>query len=294
MDSTKFTQVIDQAVIDLCDESRSPIVFRHAHLEKALPSVEELTRFIELVRAVVFPGFFGIQDTRRDALKYHLGHDLEAISRILSEEGLRGICFDCGHDSSCGNCEARAEKVALDFVGRIPEIRRLLSLDVEAAFDGDPAAKSHAEIIFCYPSVVALTHHRIAHELFRLSLPIIPRVISEMAHSATGIDIHPGATIGERFFVDHGTGVVIGETSVIGRNVRLYQGVTLGAKSFPKDANGNPIKGNPRHPVVEDDVIIYSGATVLGRITVGKGSVVGANTWVTEDMPPGSKVSSAK
>jgi serine O-acetyltransferase len=294
MDSTKFTQVIDQAVIDLCDESRSPIVFRHAYLEKPLPSVEELARFIELVRAVVFPGFFGIQDTRRDALKYHLGHDLEAISRILAEEGLRGLCFDCGKDSGCGNCEERAEKIALDFVGRIPEIRRLLSLDVEAAFDGDPAAKSHAEIIFCYPSVVALTHHRIAHELFRLGLPIIPRVISEMAHSATGIDIHPGAAIGERFFIDHGTAVVIGETSVIGRNVRLYQGVTLGAKSFPKDANGNPIKGIPRHPVVEDDVIIYSGATVLGRITVGKGSVVGANTWVTEDMAPGSKVSSAK
>jgi serine O-acetyltransferase len=293
MDSTKFTQVIDQAVRDLCDEAASPVVFRHAFLEKALPSVDELARFIDLTRAVIFPGFFGIQDTRRDALKYHLGHNLEAISRIIANEGLSGLCFDCGHDSGCVNCGEQSEKIALEFIGRIPEIRRLLSLDVEAAFDGDPAAKSHAEIIFCYPSVTALTHHRIAHELFALGLPIIPRVISEMAHSATGIDIHPGATIGERFFIDHGTGVVIGETSVIGDNVRLYQGVTLGAKSFPKDSNGNPIKGIPRHPIVQDNVIVYSGATILGRITVGKGSVVGANTWVTEDVPPGSKVSSS-
>lgn len=293
MDSTKITQAIDQAVRDLCDESGSPIVFRHAYLEKALPSVEELARFIDLVRDVVFPGFFGIQDARRDSLKYHLGYSLEAISRILAEEGLRGLCFDCGHGGGCADCGKESERIALEFVGRIPEIRRLLSLDVEAAFDGDPAAKSHAEIIFCYPSVTALTHHRIAHELYGLGLPIIPRVISEMAHSATGIDIHPGAKIGERFFIDHGTGVVIGETCVIGDNVRLYQGVTLGAKSFPKDENGNPIKGIPRHPIVEDDVIVYSGATILGRITVGKGSIVGANTWVTQDMAPGSRVSSA-
>jgi serine O-acetyltransferase len=294
MDSTTFTQAIDRVVTELSDETVSPLAFRHAFTEKALPSVEELTRFIDLAKAVIFPGFFGIQDTRREALKYHLGHDLEGIFSILVEEGLRGLCFSCGNDSACSGCDEKARSIALEFIGKIPQLRRLLALDVQAAFDGDPAAKSSAEIIFCYPSITALIHHRVAHELFTLGLPIIPRVISEMAHSATGIDIHPGATIGESFFIDHGTGVVIGETSVIGRNVRLYQGVTLGAKSFPKDKDGNPIKGIARHPIVEDDVIIYSGATILGRITVGKGSVVGGNTWVTEDAPPGSRISAVQ
>jgi len=177
-----------------------------------------------------------------------------------------------------------------NFCLRLTELRKILSTDVEAAYIGDPAAKSRGETIFCYPSVYALTNHRIAHELYKLKIPLIPRIISELSHSETGIDIHPGAEIGEFFFMDHGTGIVIGETSIIGKRVRLYQGVTLGAKSFPLDQNGNPIKGIPRHPIVEDDVIIYAGATILGRITIGQGSVIGGNIWVTEDVPPQSKL----
>jgi len=183
-----------------------------------------------------------------------------------------------------------SEKITADFISKLPKVRQILATDVEAAYIGDPAAKSHGETIFCYPSIYALTNHRIAHELYKLEVPLIPRIISEMAHSRTGIDIHPGAQIGEYFFMDHGTGIVIGETSIIGNNVRIYQGVTLGAKSFPLDEHGNPIKGIPRHPIVEDNVIIYSGATILGRITIGKGSVIGGNLWITRNVPPGSKL----
>ena len=161
---------------------------------------------------------------------------------------------------------------------------------MQAAYLGDPASRDQNEVIFCYPSIKALTSYRIAHEIYRLEVPLIPRIVTEMAHSETGIDIHPGASIDEQFFIDHGTGTVIGETTIIGRNVRIYQGVTLGAKSFPLDQDGNPIKGIPRHPIVEDDVIIYSGATILGRITVGRGAVVGGNVWITENVEPGARV----
>jgi serine O-acetyltransferase len=173
---------------------------------------------------------------------------------------------------------------------RLPDVRNLLDSDVLAAYEGDPAAKSKAETIFCYPSISIMTNHRIAHELYKLGVPVIPRIISEMGHSRTGIDIHPGAAIGEEFFIDHGTGVVIGETAIIGNHCRLYQGVTLGALSFPKGADGNPIKGLPRHPILEDNVVVYAGATILGRVTIGAGSTIGGNVWITEDISPGSKV----
>jgi serine O-acetyltransferase len=176
------------------------------------------------------------------------------------------------------------------FIESLPEIQRLLATDVRGAYEGDPAATSPDEAIFCYPGVVAITSYRIAHSLHELGVPLIPRIITEHAHAITGIDIHPGATIGENFFIDHGTGVVVGETSRIGANVRVYQGVTLGAKSFPLDEHGNPIKGIDRHPVVEDDVIIYSGATILGRVTIGAGSIIGGNVWLLDSVPPGSRV----
>jgi len=176
------------------------------------------------------------------------------------------------------------------FISTLPEVRRLLASDVVAAYEGDPAARSRGETIFCYPSLKAMTNYRLAHELYRLNVDIIPRIITEMAHSQTGIDIHPGAEIGERFFIDHGTGTVIGETCIIGKNVRLYQQVTLGAKSFPKDENGRLVKGIPRHPILEDDVIIYSGTTVLGRVRIGKGSVIGGNVWLTHDVKPHSTI----
>jgi serine O-acetyltransferase len=178
----------------------------------------------------------------------------------------------------------------MEFMSRLPKIRHLLSTDVQAGYLGDPAAKGYGEVIFCYPSIRALTNYRIAHELLNLNVPIIPRIITEMAHSETGIDIHPGAKIGDFFMIDHGTGVVIGETCIIGNHVKLYQGVTLGAKSFPVDNDGNPMKGIPRHPIVEDNVIIYAEATILGRIRIGKKSIIGGNVWITKDIPPNSKI----
>ena len=180
------------------------------------------------------------------------------------------------------------------FVEALPEIKSLLKEDAEAAYDGDPAAESIDEVVLCYPTMKALSNYRVAHCLYRLGVPLVPRVITEMAHSETGIDIHPGAQIGHRFTIDHGTGVVIGATCIIGNNVKLYQGVTLGAKSFPQDDNGNPIKGIPRHPILEDDIIVYSNATVLGRITIGRGTIIGGNIWVTEDTKPGERLLQAK
>jgi serine O-acetyltransferase len=180
------------------------------------------------------------------------------------------------------------------FAARLPAVRTLLGSDAQAAFDGDPAATSPDEAVFSYAGLTAVIHHRLAHELHGLGVPLIPRIIAELAHSSTGIDIHPGAQIGASFFIDHGTGVVIGETCVIGDRVRLYQGVTLGAKSFPTDESGRPVKGLPRHPVVEDDVVIYAGATILGRVTIGRGASIGGNVWITQDVKPGSRVSQAE
>lgn len=190
----------------------------------------------------------------------------------------------------CKDCEIRARRQTQAFLSTLPKIRRLVATDVVAAYEGDPAAKSPGETVFCYPSIRAVTNYRIAHELHLRDMEIIPRIITEMAHSQTGIDIHPGAEIDEKFFIDHGTGTVIGETCVIGRNVRLYQQVTLGAKSFPKDKNGRLVKGIPRHPIIEDDVIIYSGTTILGRVRIGKGSIIGGNVWLDQDVEPYTRV----
>ena len=184
----------------------------------------------------------------------------------------------------------QAEYICGKIISLLPEIRSQLETDVIAAYDGDPAAVSLGEVISCYPTIKALTNYRVAHELYRMNVPLIPRIITEMAHSETGIDIHPGAQIGRYFTIDHGTGVVIGATCIIGEHVKLYQGVTLGAKSFPLDEEGNPIKGIPRHPIIEDNVIVYSNATILGRITIGKGATIGGNVWVTEDVPAGSRI----
>ncbi|WP_457630338.1 serine O-acetyltransferase EpsC [Oceanithermus sp.] len=186
--------------------------------------------------------------------------------------------------------EGDAVALVDEWLERLPEIRRMLVLDARAAYEGDPAATSPEEVVCCYPGFLAIGYHRLAHELYQLGVPLVPRAISERAHSLTGIDIHPGARIGERFFIDHGTGIVVGETAVLGRGVSLYQGVTLGAKKFELDEHGNPIKGVPRHPILEDDVIVYAGATILGRVTIGRGSVIGGNVWLTESVPPGSRV----
>ncbi|MEG2172691.1 MAG: serine acetyltransferase [Desulfovibrionaceae bacterium] len=282
---------LDDIVEKLCMPASLDSVWHRTVHGAPMPSLERLREIMERLRAVIFPGYFGVSTVRRESMRYHLSANLDSIYRLLTDQIQRGGCFACADEvARCPLCEEDAAHIAMCFVQKIPEIRRLLASDAQAAYGGDPAAISAGETIFCYPSLYAMIHHRIAHELYNLQVPIIPRIISEMAHSRTGIDIHPGAQISEDFFIDHGTGVVIGETCCIGRGCRLYQGVTLGALSFPKDADGTLIKGRPRHPVLEDAVTVYAGATILGRITVGKGAVVGGNVWVTHDVPAGAKL----
>ena len=260
---------------------------------EGLPSRAVLLSMVEDLRSVLFPGFFGNSEITGNSVAFHVGAALDRVVRTLRQQIRRGYCFIGREGCSCQDCEGQSLQKTSAFLARLPEVHRLLSTDVQAHYEGDPAATSPAETIFCYPGLVAIMNYRIAHELQLLEVPLIPRMITEQAHSITGIDIHPGAAIGEKFFIDHGTGVVIGETTVIHDRVRIYQGVTLGAKSFPLDEAGNPIKGVPRHPIVEDDVIIYSGATILGRVTLGRGSVIGGNVWLTHSVPPGSEVTQA-
>ena len=267
-------------------------IAQRTYKEVPMPSVITLGEIMDILKSIIYPGYFGNPDINAGNMKYYMGTSLDKLHNLMSEEIKRGFCFLCSNnESSCEDCSHKARDITNKFLAQLPNITTLLYKDVKAAYEGDPAAKSHAEVIFCYPGLKSITYHRIAHELYKLDVPVIPRIISEMSHSMTGIDIHPGAQIDESFFIDHGTGVVIGETCIIGKNVRIYQGVTLGAKSFPLDENGNPIKNMPRHPIVEDDVTIYAEATILGRITIGKGSVIGGNVWVTRDLEPGSKVS---
>jgi serine O-acetyltransferase len=291
-----FGKRFDDVVRKLADYETYSELFHISKHDIPMPSVDELREIMELIRSVIFPGYFRNSEINKDIVAYYTGAKIDRIYRGLCEQIKRGFCFCCPElvNGVCLDCERKAQTITELFVEKLPEIRRLLSLDAKAAFEGDPAAHSIAETIFCYPSIMAMTYHRVAHELYKLDVPIIPRIISEMAHSRTGIDIHPGAEIGEYFFIDHGTGTVIGETCIIGKNVRIYQGVTLGAKSFPLDENGNPVKKIPRHPIIEDNVVIYSGATVLGRVTIGEGSEIGGNVWITESVPPHSKVVQGK
>ena len=288
----KIDSVLSGVVESLCAPESYMGVYHQPSFGSPMPSVELLSEIVERLRSVLFPGFFKEPFITPENMAYFVGSKLEKVRRELTKQVERGFCFACDKDEhACSaDCSVRAESICNQFLQTLPEVRRLLATDVQAAFAGDPAAKNPGETIFCYPSIRAVTNHRIAHELHKLGVPLIPRIISEMAHSATGIDIHPGATIGESFFIDHGTGTVIGETCIIGRGVRLYQGVTLGAKSFPKGENGHLVKGIARHPIVEDSVTVYSGATILGRITIGEGSVIGGNMWIVDDVPPGTKM----
>lgn len=280
-------------VVALLVESGDSGPASHRYSEDTpMPSVETLSKIVESLRCVLFPGYFGPSEITPDTMPYYIGSTLDSVERQLADQINRGYCFVCDkdHPDSCHECETRARRMAQKFITKLPTIREILLTDVEAAYDGDPAAKTHGETIFCYPSIRALTNHRIAHELYALGVDIIPRIIGEMAHSDTGIDIHPGATIGKSFFMDHGTGTVVGETCIIGDNVRVYQGVTLGAKSFPKGEDERLIKGLPRHPIVEDDVIIYAGATILGRVTIGREAIIGGNVWITRDISAGAHI----
>ncbi len=260
-----------------------------------LPSRDAVIQIVEELRSVFFPGYFGTSDVRAEALHFYLGATLERALQGLEEQVRRAFAFFARHDyHQCAHCAEESRRVAAEFLSGVVEIQRLVRSDVEAAYEGDPALKTRDEAIFAYPGVFAITNQRIAHRLHVLGVPLIPRIITEYASTVTGIDIHPGARIGERLFIDHGTGVVVGETAVLGARVRLYQGVTLGAKSFPLDEHGKPIKGIDRHPIVEDDVVIYSGATILGRIVIGKGSSIGGNVWLTQPVPPNSRITQAE
>lgn len=298
MSQQNFTNILTQTVEKLSEPSSYKDMF-HQHREGTpLPSGPVLCEIVELARSILFPGYYGNSSINARTLKFHLGVNVEHLYDLLCEQIMAGLAFSNTDDEddeaeATGEDEdrkTRATQIAAKFVSRLPELRRLLATDVTAAYNGDPAAKNYGEIISCYPVIKALTNYRIAHELLSLGVPLIPRILTEMAHSETGIDIHPGARIGSYFTIDHGTGVVIGETTIIGNNVKLYQGVTLGAKSFPLDGNGNPIKGIARHPILEDDVIVYSNATILGRITIGKGATIGGNIWVTEDVSAGARI----
>lgn len=286
MNRTAILEAIRKNVRILSETDRPEYAYIPLHPSPS-PSVDKLKKIMQLLRTILFPGFFGPeQEAYPYSIQYYIGVYLECLYDLLQEQIYHGLCFET---EECAGGREKAAETAVAFVDSLPGIKHLLSTDVKAILDGDPAAKSVSEVIFCYPSIQALLHHRVAHTLLRLGVPVIPRIISEMAHSATGIDIHPGATIGEYFGIDHGTGVVIGQTAVIGNHVRLYQGVTLGARNFTLDENGLPMD-IPRHPILEDDVTVYSNTSILGRVTIGRGSVIGGNIWLTSSVPPYSKV----
>ena len=295
MSLSDYTHTLTQAVSELSDKHSYEGLFHQYKDGDPLPSGKSLRRIVELSREILFPGYFGNSTVHRRTINYHIGVNVEELFGLLTEQIQAGLCFGLENTPSDNVIKKipdrdTAASIAARFISKLPEIRRILATDVEAAYYGDPAATCFGEIICCYPIIRAITNYRIAHELYMLNVPLIPRIITEMAHSETGIDIHPGAQIGHHFTIDHGTGVVIGAPCIIGNNVKLYQGVTLGAKSFPLDENGNPIKGIARHPILEDDVIVYSNATILGRITIGKGATIGGNIWVTESVPAGSRI----
>ncbi|MHA4866364.1 serine O-acetyltransferase EpsC [Duganella sp. PWIR1] len=268
---------------------------RHHGRVRELPSREALTTIVNGLQAVLFPTHYGRPNLTDESIDFFVGDTLNTTLNRLAEQVRRGLQFSS--EEAIPDEEAltqQAHDITRRFAASLPEVRALLVSDVQAAFSGDPAATSVAEIMLCYPGTIAILYYRLAHSLHRLGSPFLARLISDIAHSLTGIDIHPAAQIGGSFFIDHGTGVVIGETAIIGQRVRLYQHVTLGAKRFPADEQGALIKGVPRHPIVEDDVVIYAGATVLGRITIGAGSTIGGNVWLTQSVPPASNVSQAQ
>ena len=274
--------------------------------EAPLPQVEQVKQIVSLVKSIIFPDYMVKRQPDEAMRSYSIGVHMDELCRLLVKQIAHGLQFsdqwsECGA-ANCEDCEGmktkeqvyrEAERLALEFIDALPEIKRLLYTDVQAMFDNDPAAPNYGEVIFCYPVVNTMTHYRIAHKLHQLGVPVIPRIITEQAHSKTGIDIHPGAQIGEYFAIDHGTGVVIGETCIIGHHVTLYQGVTLGAKSFKYDEQGNMLNV-PRHPIIEDYVTVYSNASILGRITIGHHSTIGGNIWLTHDVPPHSRILQSK
>jgi len=266
---------------------------RHRGRLRPPPSREAIIEALTGFAAALFPAHYGHSGLTSETIDYFVGATLNTALTTLAEQVKRSLPFTLHEDRSEDELQRDAQSITQAFAGELPSIRGLLVSDIQAAYHGDPAATGHSEILLVYPGLTAVIHYRIAHALHQLGATFLARLITDVAHSRTGIDIHPGAQIGGSFFIDHGTGVVIGETTVIGERVRLYQAVTLGARSFPADEQGALIKGNPRHPIIEDDVVIYAGATVLGRVTIGRGSSIGGNVWLTHDVPPGSTITQA-
>ena len=261
---------------------------------RELPAREALAGIVETLKGVLFPMRLGPPDLRQESENFYVGHALDSALHGLFGQAQLELQYRGRHlTRDDAAVQDRASAAVRAFAAKLPQIRSLLDSDVLAAYHGDPAAGSVDEVLLCYPGILAMIHHRLAHELYKLDLHLLARIVAELAHSETGIDIHPGAQIGSGFFIDHGTGVVIGETAVIGDRVRVYQAVTLGAKRFPRDAAGHLEKGLARHPIVEDEVVIYAGATILGRVTLGRGAVIGGNVWLTHDVPPGANVTQA-
>jgi serine O-acetyltransferase len=285
---------LDRIVKAVCDTYQDSRGINHIEGFN-LPAEEEVLAILHDLMEVIFPGYRGKKSLSLSTVRFHVGEILARVSVDLRSQIIRAANYNCKMEH-CDDCNVplMAGAAVEHLLNRLPEIREILKTDVMAAFEGDPAAKTLDEIVLSYPGVRAITIQRIAHELYAKNVPLIPRMMGEYAHRITGIDIHPGATIGRFFFIDHGTGVVIGETTDIGERVKIYQGVTLGALSFPKDGEGNIIKGVKRHPNIEDDVTIYSGATILGNITIGRGAVIGGNVWLTESVSPGTTITIAK
>ncbi len=294
-ETTASTWSLDQIVTELRTSRELTHNIRHHGRIHELPSRNRLLRIVEGLCAALFPAHYGRADLNETNIDYFVRHTLNQTLPLVQDQVRKGLVFASRSDES-GQLplDRRSEEITGAFAGQLPAIRALLFTDLQAAYQGDPAATSASEILLCYPGMTAVIYYRIAHALHGLGAPLIARLISDIAHSSTGIDIHPAAEIGSHFFIDHGTGVVIGETTVIGRRVRLYQAVTLGAKRFTEREDGVLVKGEPRHPIVEDDVVIYAGATSLGRITIGRGSVIGGNVWLMQSVPAGSEVVQAQ
>ncbi len=285
----------DEEIKKLCDSLGPCNSLTPANTERDvnLPGTTAIIKLLKKFLAILYPGCHSDRPIACEGCAAHIRALLKEVLEEIYDQVFRAFYHTCRSENhaGCHECKDKAEAAVNALMAELPEIRKMLQEDITAAYEGDPAARSAMEIVMSYPGILAITVHRIAHSLYKHKVPLIPRVMSEHAHSKTGIDIHPGATIGPGFFIDHGTGVVIGETCVIGRHVKIYQGVTLGALSFDKDEDGNLIKGNKRHPNVEDDVIIYAGATILGgNTTIGKGAVIGGNVWLIRSVPAGAKV----
>ena len=292
MERQRHNDALREAVERLSDEGSYAQLFHAYCEEEELPSGKVLQSLVELCRAILFPGYYGQARITGQTIRFHTGVSIEQLFEELSKQIYAGLCLaNTSQTTSSQAAKATAERIAEEFISSLPELRSLLATDAEAMFDSDPAAQNPGEDIFCYPGFRAICNYRIAHVLYRLEVPFIPRMITEMAHSETGIDIHPGATIGHHFSIDHGTGIVIGETSVIGDYVRIFQGVSLAGAKLPPDEKGNTIRGIARHPILGNHVTVYSNATLIGKIHIGDGATICGNVWVAEDVPAGATVS---